>query len=40
MTGTIHETFDDDDFEALQEVKGARTWSEAILEEFGVAGDE
>jgi hypothetical protein len=39
VTGTLNETFDDDDFEALTEVKGDRTWKEAILEEFGVAED-
>ena len=32
----LNETFDDDDFQALTEVKGDRTWREAILEEFGV----
>jgi len=33
----IYETFDDDDHEKLEEVKGDRTWHDAILEEFGVA---
>ena len=33
---TIYETFEDAEHEALTEVKGDRTWREAILEEFGV----
>lgn len=36
----LNETFDDGDFEALKEVKGNRTWREAILEEFGVRVDD
>ena len=32
----IYETFDDDEHEKLGEVKGDRTWREAILEEFDV----
>ncbi len=33
----LYETFEDDEFEELLEVKGDRNWREAILEEFGVA---
>lgn len=29
-------TFNDDDFRALKEAKGSRTWRDAIREEFGV----
>lgn len=36
----LNETFTDEAFEQLQDVKGERTWHAAILEEFGVAGDE
>jgi hypothetical protein len=32
----LNETFGDDVFADLQEVKGDRTWREAIVEEFGV----
>ena len=32
----INETFTDDEIEAMREVKGDRTWREAILDEFGV----
>jgi hypothetical protein len=32
----INETFTDDEIEALRDVKGPRTWREAILEEFGI----
>lgn len=32
----INPTFEDCEHEALTEVKGDRTWREAILEEFGV----
>ena len=32
----INETFTDDEIDALREVKGDRTWREAILDEFGV----
>jgi len=32
----INETFTDNEIEALRDVKGARTWREAILEEFGI----
>jgi len=32
----IYETFEDEDFEKLEEVKGDRTWHDAILEEFRV----
>lgn len=35
----IRETFTDDEFQRLKDVKGDdRTWHDAILEEFGVAG--
>lgn len=33
---TINETFTEDEIDALQDVKGNRTWREAILQEFGV----
>jgi len=32
----INETFTDDEHEALSEIKGDRTWHEAIIEEFGI----
>jgi hypothetical protein len=32
----IYETFEDEDFEKLEDVKGDRTWHDSILEEFGV----
>ena len=32
----LNETFEDDDFQELERVKGGRTWREAILQEFGV----
>lgn len=32
----INETFTDDEIEAMREIKGDRTWREAILQEFGV----
>jgi len=32
----INVTFTDDEIEAMREVKGERTWREAILDEFGV----
>ena len=32
----INETFTDDEIEAMRDVKGDRTWREAILDEFGV----
>lgn len=32
----LNESFEDDEFENLEEVKGDRTWHDAILEEFGV----
>ena len=32
----INETFTDDEIEAMLEVKGDRTWREAILDEFGI----
>ena len=36
MVRTLNETFGDDEFSDLQDVKGERTWREAIIEEFGV----
>lgn len=39
MTAAINEVFTDAEFEALQGAKGNRTWHDAILQEFGVAGD-
>jgi len=36
----INETLTDDEHAALAEVKGDRTWHDAILEEFGVDVDE
>lgn len=36
----VYETFTDDEHEQLLEIKGNRTWREAILEEFGVDEDE
>ena len=33
---TINETFTDDEIESMRDVKGDRTWREAILQEFGV----
>lgn len=32
----INETFTDAEMERLQDVKGDRTWREAVLQEFGV----
>lgn len=32
----INEKFTDDEMERLHEVKGDRTWHDAILQEFGV----
>jgi hypothetical protein len=32
----LNESFEDSDFEKLEDVKGDRTWHDAILEEFGV----
>ena len=32
----INVTFTDDEIEAMRDVKGDRTWREAILDEFGV----
>jgi len=34
---TINETFTEGEMDALREVKGDRTWREAILDEFGVS---
>jgi hypothetical protein len=36
---TLNVVFNDTDYERLIEVKGDRDWRDAILEEFGVAGD-
>jgi len=33
---TLNETFNQEEFEKLLDVKGERSWREAILEEFGV----
>lgn len=33
----LNETFEDADFQALAEVKGDRTWREAILDMFGIS---
>lgn len=33
----VYETFEDDEFEKLKQVKGDRTWHDALLEEFGVS---
>ena len=35
----LNETFTDDEYDRLKEVKGDRTWREAVLEEFEVAGE-
>ena len=35
----LNVTFDDSDFEALDKVKGPRSWREAIKQEFGVADE-
>lgn len=37
---TLNETFEDHEFERLLRVKGKRSWRLAILEEFGVVGDD
>lgn len=36
----LNETFTESEFEELSAVKGERTWHTAILDEFGVDGDE
>lgn len=36
----ISESFTDGEFEQLKDVKGDRSWREAILEEFGVRDGE
>lgn len=36
-TKRINVTFDQVTFDELEDVKGDRTWTEAITEEFGVA---
>lgn len=33
---TLNATFTEEQHEQLDEIKGDRTWSEAVLEEFGV----
>jgi predicted CopG family antitoxin len=38
-TKTINEAFDEEQYSELKAVKGDRTWSEAILQEFGVSND-
>lgn len=35
----LRETFEDDEFQLLKQVKGDRPWRKAILEEFGVDGE-
>jgi hypothetical protein len=35
----LNETFPDDEYSKLKEVKGDRTWRSAILEQFGVDDD-
>lgn len=35
----INEAFTVEEMRALRSVKGARTWRDAILEEFGVEGE-
>lgn len=35
----LNETFPDGEYSDLKDVKGDRTWREAILEEFGVSDD-
>lgn len=39
-TKTLNETFGQEEFQALTEIKGERTWHDAILEEFGVMDNE
>lgn len=36
----LNTTFTDEEYESLQDEKGERTWHDAVLEEFGVDGDE
>lgn len=36
----LNETFPDDEYQSLKDVKGGRTWRTAILEEFGVDTNE
>ena len=33
---TLNQSFTDDEFEKLEEVKGERSWREAIKEEFEI----
>lgn len=35
----LRETFEDDEFSKLKDIKGDRSWHDAILDEFGVEGD-
>lgn len=36
MVKWLNEAFNEENYEELQDVKGDRSWREAILEEFGV----
>lgn len=40
MASAINVIFDDDELEKAKDVKGNRTWREAILDEFGVAYED
>jgi len=40
MTRTVNVVFNDEDFKQLQQMKGERSWHDAILEEFGVEADD
>ena len=40
MTKSINQTFDDDEFQKLADVKGWRTWKTAIKEEFGIVDSD
>jgi hypothetical protein len=40
MVRTVNATFDETEHQKLTEIKGDRTWPEAILEEFGVEVDD
>lgn len=35
----LNETFTDDEFATLADIKGDRTWHDAILEEFDASND-
>ena len=39
MVRDIRITVEDNEFSELKQTKGDRSWREAILEEFGVTGD-